>query len=123
MSRVPLRTLAASTSARMRRVGSLDATPVLVMDWLGGPILETLPYPSAVDASSPGAPSPAGYQSCSQDVLEPILVEAVQRSRNAEVSHGTELPGFAQDAEGVAVRLHNQSTGRTYQVRYDHPVR
>lgn len=95
---------------------------MLVMDWLGGPILEKLPYPSAVDASSPGAPSPAGYQFCSQDVLEPILVDAVTRSRYAEVSHGTQLLGFAQDAEGVAVRLHNQSTGRTHQLRCDYLV-
>lgn len=95
---------------------------MLMMDWLGGPILEALSYPSALDPSTPRAPSPVGYQFCSQDVLEPVLVAAVARSRHAELRHGTELLDFEQGADGVEVRLCERSTGRIHNVRCDYLV-
>jgi putative polyketide hydroxylase len=95
---------------------------MLDMEWLGGPILESIPYPSAIDPSAPGAPSPVGFQFCSQDVLEPILVAAVARTRHATVLHATEMLSLEQDAGGVNVRLREVSTGRVQRVRCDYLV-
>ncbi len=95
---------------------------MLEMEWLGGPVIQSIPYRSAIDPTDPRSPSPVGYGFCSQDVLEPILVSAVRRSGQAAVQHSTEVIAFEQHASGVRVRLQNRSTGGVRHLTCDYLV-
>lgn len=65
--------------------------------------------------------SPSGWCLCSQNDLEPVLLEAA-RELGADIRFGTELVSFEQDDEAVTALVKNRETGRTRTVRADYLV-
>jgi putative polyketide hydroxylase len=60
--------------------------------------------------------SPAGWCLCSQNDLEPVLLESA-RELGGDLRFHTELMSFEQDAEGVTAQLKNRDTGEHTTVR------
>jgi len=65
--------------------------------------------------------SPAGWCLCSQNDLEPVLLESA-RELGADIRFGTELVSFEQDDEGVAALVKDRESGATQTVRADYLV-
>lgn len=63
--------------------------------------------------------SPTGPCRCTQDELEPVLLEAA-RARGVDARFSTELTGFEQDADGVTGTLVDRKTGARRTVRADY---
>ena len=97
---------------------------VFVARTLSDPELVRLHYPSVAehraqiaacrDASEPLEP----YQLVSQNDLEPLLLEVARATPNVIVRFGHELVGFAQDAEGVDVRIRAGDAEQPVRCRY-----
>ncbi len=95
---------------------------LLEMETLDGPVQESVPFLSAGDPADPAWPSPTRLCYCAQDVLEPILVDAVTSSGCAEVRFDTELVGVEQDPAGVTAELRDRRTGTSRTVRAEYLV-
>jgi putative polyketide hydroxylase len=65
--------------------------------------------------------SPAGWCLCSQNDLEPVLLEEAGRL-GADIRFGAELCSFEQDGEGVTAVVRDRDTGDTRVVRADYLV-
>lgn len=65
--------------------------------------------------------SPAGWCLCSQNDLEPVLLQHAERLGGV-VRFGTELVSFEQDGNGVTAELLDRSTGRRSTVTADYLV-
>jgi putative polyketide hydroxylase len=65
--------------------------------------------------------SPVAGTFVTQDMLEPVLVDAV-RERGAEVRFFTECLGVEQDSESVTATLKDRETGATSTVRADYLI-
>lgn len=65
--------------------------------------------------------SPSGWCLCSQNDLEPVLLEAA-RDLGADIRFGTELVSFEQDEAGVAALVEDRATGRTRTIRADYLI-
>lgn len=65
--------------------------------------------------------SPAGWCLCSQNDLEPVLVEQARALGN-DLRFSTELQSFDQDGSGVSAALKNRETGEHLSVRADYLV-
>ena len=65
--------------------------------------------------------SPSGWCLCSQNDLEPVLLDAAL-DLGADIRFGTELVSFEQDEEGVTALIRTRETGQTRTVRADYLV-
>ncbi|RVU22367.1 monooxygenase [Streptomyces antnestii] len=65
--------------------------------------------------------SPAGWCLCSQNDLEPVLLERA-RELGGDLRFHTELMSFEQDPQGVTARLKSRDTGEHTTVRADYLV-
>ncbi|WTR16895.1 FAD-dependent monooxygenase [Streptomyces sp. NBC_00138] len=65
--------------------------------------------------------SPSGWCLCSQNDLEPVLLDAA-RDLGGDMRFGTELVSCAQDADGVTAEIRSRDTGETRTVRADYLV-
>lgn len=65
--------------------------------------------------------SPTGWCLCSQNDLEPVLLEHA-RALGGDIRFGTELTSFRQDSGGVTAELLDRESGRTRSVRADYLV-
>ncbi|MFE0646509.1 FAD-dependent oxidoreductase [Streptomyces sp. NPDC058877] len=65
--------------------------------------------------------SPAEWCLCSQNDLEPVLLEAA-RELGGDLRYSTELMSFEQDGEGVTARIKSRETGEHTTVRADYLV-
>ncbi|MEV7019966.1 FAD-dependent monooxygenase [Streptomyces sp. NPDC093991] len=65
--------------------------------------------------------SPSGWCLCSQNDLEPVLLEGA-RELGGDLRFGTEMLSFEQDAEGVTVLVKNRETGEHTRIRADYLV-
>lgn len=65
--------------------------------------------------------SPAGWCLCSQNDLEPVLLERA-RELGGDLRFSTELMSFEQDAEGVTARLKSRDSGEHTTIRADYLV-
>lgn len=86
---------------------SLAATPQHVIPPLRGDI---------------GDASPSGVANCAQDVLEPLLVAAIEASPSSELRFGVELTEFSATAGGVEAAIVDRRTGARRRVRARHLV-
>ncbi|MGH3693805.1 MAG: FAD-dependent monooxygenase [Pseudonocardiaceae bacterium] len=98
------------------RAGAMRARPVLTVS-------RTLVDEHQVDApfgypseEAALAVSPTTPCYCSQDHLEPVLLEHL-RTHDGRIRFGTELTGFTTDDTGVDATLHNRASGRTERIR------
>lgn len=66
--------------------------------------------------------SPTAGCTTSQEVLEPILLDAARRRGLGEISFGCELVTFVQDAAGVTATLLDRATGEQTHVRADYLI-
>jgi len=69
----------------------------------------------------PPSLSPTTLGSCAQDVLEPLLVDAL-RKYNSELCFGTELVSFEQDTSGITATLLERVSGTTQTVHADYLI-
>ncbi|MFF3285712.1 FAD-dependent oxidoreductase [Streptomyces sp. NPDC003023] len=70
----------------------------------------------------PGRPlSPSAWCVCSQNDLEPVLVEAAVE-QGGDLRFSTELRSFEQDGEGVTAVVRDRVTGRDSTVRADYLI-
>ncbi|MEV4937241.1 FAD-dependent oxidoreductase [Streptomyces zaomyceticus] len=65
--------------------------------------------------------SPAGWCLCSQNDLEPVLLERATEL-GGDLRFGTELMSFEQDADGVTAQLKSRATGEHTTIRADYLV-
>ncbi|MFF2324630.1 MULTISPECIES: FAD-dependent oxidoreductase [unclassified Streptomyces] len=65
--------------------------------------------------------SPTGWCLCSQNDLEPVLVE-LAREQGGDLRFSTEMQSFDQDRSGVDAALKNRETGEHISVRADYLV-
>ncbi|XUM02818.1 FAD-dependent oxidoreductase [Streptomyces venezuelae ATCC 10712] len=65
--------------------------------------------------------SPAEWCLCSQNDLEPVLLESA-RELGGDLRYSTELMSFEQDAEGVTARVKSRETGEHTTIRADYLV-
>ncbi|MFJ2895398.1 FAD-dependent oxidoreductase [Streptomyces sp. NPDC087218] len=65
--------------------------------------------------------SPTGWCLCSQNDLEPVLVE-LARKQGGDLRFSTEMQSFDQDPSGVDAALKNRETGEHISVRADYLV-
>ena len=65
--------------------------------------------------------SPAGWCLCSQNDLEPVLLDAA-RELGGDIRFGTELVSSSQDADGVTAEIADRATGRVRTVRADYLI-
>ncbi|CAL9609507.1 FAD-dependent oxidoreductase [Streptomyces sp. enrichment culture] len=65
--------------------------------------------------------SPTGWCLCSQNDVEPVLVEAA-RELGGDLRFHTELMSFDQDADGVTARVKSRDTGEHTTIRADYLV-
>lgn len=65
--------------------------------------------------------SPTGACRCTQDLLEPVLLDAA-RARGVEARFSTEFVGLEQDADGVTGTLVDRKTGARRTVRADYLI-
>ncbi|MFF8596802.1 FAD-dependent monooxygenase [Streptomyces sp. NPDC015220] len=68
------------------------------------------------------AASPSRMCNLAQHLLEPILVDEVERARVGELRGGQEFLRLEQDDEGVTAVLADRQTGREYTVRCDYVI-
>ncbi|MFE7383732.1 FAD-dependent oxidoreductase [Streptomyces zhihengii] len=71
--------------------------------------------------STAAAYSPAAWCVCSQNDLEPVLLEHA-RKHGGDIRFSTELRSFEQDATGVTAVVEDRETGRHQTVRADYLV-
>jgi len=95
---------------------------LLAMRTLNGPVLESVPFQNTGDPDDPAWPSPTRTIFCAQDVLDPILVEAVDRAELAELWFGTEVGGLRPDPAGVTAELTDRRDGTRAVVRADYLI-
>ena len=101
----------------------VDGVPLVVeMETLDGPILSSVPNYNAADPEAPESLSPAEYTFCTQDVVEPILVNKLRGTALCDVSFGTRLVSFAQDGSGVTAELTDREGGSRRKVTADYMV-
>ncbi|MEU7005534.1 FAD-dependent monooxygenase [Streptomyces sp. NPDC046332] len=65
--------------------------------------------------------SPAGWCLCSQNDLEPVLLETA-RQLGGDLRFSSELMSFEQDAEGVTAQVKRRETGEHVTIRADYLV-
>ncbi|MEW1871733.1 FAD-dependent monooxygenase [Streptomyces caelestis] len=65
--------------------------------------------------------SPSGWCLCSQNDLEPVLLEGA-RELGGDLRFGMEMMSFDQDAEGVTVLVKSRETGEHTRIRADYLV-
>ncbi|GAA3504609.1 hypothetical protein GCM10019016_117220 [Streptomyces prasinosporus] len=65
--------------------------------------------------------SPSGWCLCSQNDLEPVLLEGA-RELGGDLRFGTEMMSFDQDAEGVTALVKSRETGEHTRIRADYLV-
>ncbi|MEW1909205.1 FAD-dependent monooxygenase [Kitasatospora sp. NPDC085895] len=65
--------------------------------------------------------SPTGWCLCSQNDLEPVLLEYARRL-TGDIRFGTQLVSFEQDADGVTALIRNRGTGEEETVRAQYLV-
>ncbi|MEV5971580.1 FAD-dependent monooxygenase [Streptomyces sp. NPDC051921] len=65
--------------------------------------------------------SPAGWCLCSQNDLEPVLLQEA-RELGGDLRYSTELMSFEQDADGVTARVKSRETGEHTTIRADYLV-
>ncbi|MFE0319846.1 FAD-dependent oxidoreductase, partial [Streptomyces albogriseolus] len=65
--------------------------------------------------------SPAGWCLCSQNDLEPVILEGA-RELGGDLRFGTEMLSFEQDAEGVTALVKSRETGEHTRIRADYLV-
>ncbi|MEU6610788.1 FAD-dependent monooxygenase [Streptomyces shenzhenensis] len=65
--------------------------------------------------------SPTGWCLCSQNDLEPVLVDGA-RALGGDLRYSHELEAFAQDADGVTATVRDRGTDEQYTVRADYLV-
>jgi putative polyketide hydroxylase len=65
--------------------------------------------------------SPSGWCLCSQNDLEPVLLDAA-RDLGGDIRFGVELVDCAQDGEGVTALLRDRETGAEHTVRADYLI-
>ncbi|MEV8623626.1 FAD-dependent monooxygenase [Streptomyces sp. NPDC051079] len=65
--------------------------------------------------------SPAGWCLCSQNDLEPVLLDSA-RELGGDLRYSTELMSFEQDAEGVTAQVKSRDTGEHQTIRADYLV-
>jgi putative polyketide hydroxylase len=65
--------------------------------------------------------SPSGWCLCSQNDLEPVLLECA-RDLGGDIRFGTELMSAEQDADGVTAVIRDRGTGRDTTVRADYLI-
>ncbi|GAA3909601.1 hypothetical protein GCM10023084_72230 [Streptomyces lacrimifluminis] len=65
--------------------------------------------------------SPSGWCLCSQNDLEPVLLESA-RALGGDLRFSTELMSFEQDPEGVTARVKSRETGEHTTIRADYLV-
>jgi putative polyketide hydroxylase len=65
--------------------------------------------------------SPSGWCLCSQNDLEPVLLERAL-ALGADIRFGTELVSFEQDDDGVTALVRTRESGQTHTVRADYLV-
>ncbi|GGP97835.1 putative polyketide hydroxylase [Streptomyces griseomycini] len=65
--------------------------------------------------------SPSGWCLCSQNDLEPVLLEGA-RELGGDLRFGTEMKSFEQDAKGVTVLVEDRETGERTRIRADYLV-
>jgi putative polyketide hydroxylase len=97
--------------------------PVMTdLETLPGPVLRSVPNFNSRGPEDPGWPSPIPQSFCGQDVLEPLLVDAVRASAHADIWFDTELMEFEQDGSGVRTRLRERASGAVRTVRAEYLV-
>ncbi|MGH3874801.1 MAG: FAD-dependent monooxygenase [Pseudonocardiaceae bacterium] len=98
------------------RAGAMRARPVLVMsDTLVDPDQTEAPFGYPTDEAAL-AVSPTRPCYCSQEHLEPVLLEYL-RAHGGRVRFGTELTGLTTDDTGVDAQLRDCATDRTERIR------
>jgi putative polyketide hydroxylase len=94
--------------------------PVLTeMETLRGPVIKSVPNVNSSSGGDPDWPSPTRQSFCSQDVLEPLLVETLGESPLSDLRFNTEVVRLEQDPSGVSVTLSERVSGTACTVRTD----
>jgi len=101
-------------------VGGLSL--LLAMQTLDGPVLDSVPFQNDGDPEDPAWPSPTRVSFCAQDVLDPILVQAVRQAGLAELRFGTEVSGLRPDPAGVTAELTDRRDGTRRVVRAEYLI-
>jgi 2-polyprenyl-6-methoxyphenol hydroxylase-like FAD-dependent oxidoreductase len=95
---------------------------LLAMQTMDGPVLESVPFQNSGDPGDPAWPSPTRVSFCAQDVLDPILVQALGQAGLAELRFGTEVTGVRPDPAGVTAELTDRRDGTRRVVRADYLI-
>src|SRR5215469_4546490 len=95
---------------------------LLAMQTLDGPVLESVPFQNSGDPDDPAWPSPTRVSFCAQDVLDPILVQALGQAGLAELRFGTEVSGLRPDPAGVTADLIDRRDGTRRVIRADYLI-
>jgi putative polyketide hydroxylase len=96
--------------------------PVLTeMDTLSGPVLKAVPNLNS-RGDDPNWPSPTRQSFLSQEVLEPLLVEALRQTTHSDLRFNTELVCFEQDAKHVSAELCDRASDTTQVLTADYLV-
>jgi 2,4-dichlorophenol 6-monooxygenase len=103
--------------ARLRAAAARpeDASQVVWMTRLAGEELGRLSYEREPDENLRYTPTP--LLNLSQHLFEPILLDRLQRGRDAEVRYRHQWTALEQDADGVTSRVEDLATGEGYTVR------
>lgn len=87
------------------------------LETLRGPALASLTPKHPLGAPDADFPTPAAHVQCAQDLVEPIVYEALRRYPQTETRFATELVALRQDGDSVVADLHDRCSQRRYQVR------
>jgi putative polyketide hydroxylase len=107
------------------RAAEVDVRGLPVMtelETLSGPVLHLAANLNSPGPEDAGWPSPTRQSFCAQDVLEPVLVDAIRDSTRADLRFNTELVGFDQDGSGVSAQLRDRTSGAVRAVRASYLV-
>ena len=107
------------------RAAEVDVRGLPVMtelETLPGPVLRLAPNLNSRGHEDAGWPSPTRQSFCAQDVLEPLLVDAIRDSTRADLRFNTELVGFDQDGSVVSAQLRDRASGAVRAVRASYLV-
>jgi 2-polyprenyl-6-methoxyphenol hydroxylase-like FAD-dependent oxidoreductase len=117
-----LRGLGLEPGVRAAEVDVRGLPVVTELETLPGPVLHLAPNLNSPGPEDAGWPSPTWQSFCAQDVLEPLLVDAIHESALADLRFNTELVRFGRDASGVSAQLRDRASGAVRAVRASYLV-
>jgi 2-polyprenyl-6-methoxyphenol hydroxylase-like FAD-dependent oxidoreductase len=95
---------------------------LLAMQTLDGPVLESVPFQNSGNPDDPAWPSPTRVSFCAQDILDPILAQALSEAGLAELRFGTEVSGLRPDPAGITAELTDRRDGTRHVIKADYLI-